>query len=312
MDNQRRAETVEEKAWGETFVNTKIIEIDPRELKLLELNARYMRHEEYTRLVENIRTDGKLTSVPFAWLDPEDNKYLVLSGNHRIMAAIDAGLEMVNVMVTHDNLTKQQRIAIQLSHNAIAGQDDPAVLKELYEQIIDVDMKVYTGLDDYALELLDKVQPMSLSEVNLSFQSVSIVFLPDELQEAKDILQEAVQLAKADEVWLARFSEYDGWLDSVEMSGAAAGIRNNATAIKVMLDIFKRNKVALSKLYENEDRKKSEWVPLAPIIGTNNIPIEAARTIMQAVKKMQSRGEITKDNLWQALEIWATGYLDNK
>jgi len=290
-------------------METKIIEINPKELKLLELNARYMRHEEFTRLVDNIKRDGRLTSVPFAWLDPEDNKYLVLSGNHRVMASIDAGLEKINVMVTHDELTKQQRIAIQLSHNAITGQDDPAVLKELYEQITDVDMKIYSGLDDDTLELLEKVQPMSLSEANLAFQTLSIAFLPNELEEAKEVLDEAIKLAKADETWLARFSEYDDWLDSVEIAGSAAGIRNNATAIKIMLDVFKNNITDLAELYKDDNRKTGEWVPIAPILGTNNIPIEVAQILMKAIDKMLSRQEITKNNIWQALEYWAADYL---
>jgi hypothetical protein len=290
-------------------METKIIEINPKELKLLELNARYMRHEEFKRLVDNIKRDGKLTSVPFAWLDPEDNKYLVLSGNHRVMASIDAGLEKINVMVTHDKLTKQQRIAIQLSHNAITGQDDPAILKELYEQIIDVDMKIYSGLDDDTLGLLEKVQPMSLSEANLAFQTLSIAFLPNELEEAKEVLDEAIKLAKADETWLARYSEYDDWLDSVEIAGSAAGIRNNATAIKIMLDVFKNNITDLAELYKDDNRKTGEWVPIAPIFGTNNIPIKVAQILMKAIDKMLSRQEITKKNIWQALEYWAADYL---
>ena len=31
------------------------IEIDPKEIKLLDLNARYMRHEEFKQLVDNIQ-----------------------------------------------------------------------------------------------------------------------------------------------------------------------------------------------------------------------------------------------------------------
>ena len=77
------------------MINTRIIEIDPRELKLLKMNARFMRHEEFQRLVANIKRDGQLTSAPFAALDPADGKYEVLSGNHRVQAAISAGLQTI-------------------------------------------------------------------------------------------------------------------------------------------------------------------------------------------------------------------------
>ena len=72
------------------MINTRIIEIDPRELKLLKMNARFMRHEEFQRLVANVKKDGQLTSAPFAALDPADGKYEVLSGNHRVQAAVSA------------------------------------------------------------------------------------------------------------------------------------------------------------------------------------------------------------------------------
>ena len=37
-------------------------------------------------------------------------------------------------------LTEQQELAIQLSHNAIAGQDDPVILKELWDTLGDVNL----------------------------------------------------------------------------------------------------------------------------------------------------------------------------
>lgn len=79
-------------------VETQIIKIDPSELLLLELNARFMRHEQFARLVQNVRNDGKLTSVPFA-VREDDGRYRVLSGNHRVQAAVEAGLTTIDCMV---------------------------------------------------------------------------------------------------------------------------------------------------------------------------------------------------------------------
>ena len=47
-------------------MQTKVIHVDPKTLKLLEMNARFMRHEEFQRLVANVKKDGQLTSAPFA------------------------------------------------------------------------------------------------------------------------------------------------------------------------------------------------------------------------------------------------------
>src|SRR4051794_17396228 len=107
-----------------------------------------MRHEQYQQLVANIRRDEGLTSTPFVWHDVEADERIVLSGNHRVKAAVEAGLEEVHWLETSDPLTEGQRLGIQLSHNAIVGEDDLSILKTLYEKIDELDWREYAGLDD--------------------------------------------------------------------------------------------------------------------------------------------------------------------
>jgi hypothetical protein len=71
--------------------------VTPGELKLLEKNARYMKAEQFQSLVENIKKDGNLSSLPLCYRE-KDGKLRVLSGNHRVMAARQAGVEQVLVM----------------------------------------------------------------------------------------------------------------------------------------------------------------------------------------------------------------------
>ncbi len=293
----------------EERISTKIITMNPRELKLLELNARYMKHEEYAKLVDNIKADGKLTSVPFACLE-EDGKYTVLSGNHRVMASIDAGLEEIAVMVTDDKLSKDKKIAIQLSHNAITGQDDASILKELYESIESVDMKAYAGLDDEMLELLKKVNPVSISEANLEFQTVSVVFLPNELENARQVIEQANDLVMGDEAWYARFEEYDKWLDGLEVAGGAYGIKNTATGLKVIFDVFQKNVTDLAEIYDDEDQKQ-RYVPMYPIFGVSEVDLATAQVLRKAVQKMIDRQELKTDKKDDALLIMAEAYLES-
>jgi len=115
-------------------MKTQVITIDPNKLHFLEQNARFMRHEVFTRLVQNLKEDGELTQLPFCAIlgyfteddeiqtDEEgDPIWEVLSGNHRAKAAIAAGIKEIKVQVTYEPLSPDRRKAIQLSHNAIAG-----------------------------------------------------------------------------------------------------------------------------------------------------------------------------------------------
>lgn len=288
-------------------METRIIEINPRELKLLKLNARYMRHEEYQKLVANIKRDGQLTSAPFACKDGDG--YLVLSGNHRTQAAIAAGLETIPCIVTDDELSEDQRVSIQLSHNALAGKDDPFILKELYDSILDLSWKEYSGLDDKTLEMLDKMSSQSLSEANLQFQTLSMVFLPDELADAQKVIEAAKDAAKnADATWLTKRSQYDDWLDAQESVQASHGIKNVATSVDLILKIFMQNITQLQESYERpEDDKK--WVPLETVVGRSKIPAKSAKILAKAMQKIQGAENLKKGELWRGLEILAEKYL---
>src|SRR5690606_5093950 len=141
----------------------------------------------------------------------------------------------------------------QLSHNAIAGEDDPEILRELYERIENVDLKLYAGLDDATLELPKEVRPPSISEVNLQFRNVSIVFLPDDLERAQEAWAEAkAVLSKADETWLASMADYDDWLDTIEAAQASHDIKNVATALMLVLDLARKHITELEEGWRPE------------------------------------------------------------
>ncbi|GHU57936.1 hypothetical protein AGMMS49975_24110 [Clostridia bacterium] len=292
-------------------MNVFTVEVNPREVKLLETNARYMKHEEFNRLVDNVRKDGKLTSTPFLCKD-EDGKWLCLSGNHRTRAAIEVGIESITCLATDDPLDEEQRIAIQLSHNAIAGQDDPATLKALYEKILDTSLKKYSGLDDKTLELLDKFSTISISEANLTFQTLSMVFLPNELEAAKKVIDEAKDRIKnSDEIWLARMSDYDKWLDAQETVGSAHNVKNVATAVDIILKVFERNITQLSEAWEETPDDK-RWVPIETVIGRTKIPAECAKVLKKTLDKMVGAEEISSKELFRGIELLCQNYLDGK
>lgn len=259
---------------------------DPRSLVLLEQNARYMRHETYQRLVSNIKEDGVLQQWPFVWHDHDSGVRRVLSGNHRVRASIDAGLEVIDWTECDEPLPKDKQVAIQLSHNSIAGEDDPSVLKRLYESIEDVDERLYAGLDDETLGLLATIGTESLGEANLDFATVLLVFLPHELERATEALADAKKMSSAREWWLAKAGQHERVLDAIENAQAAYKVGNVATALDVVLDVFEAHQdEALRDGWYDEvtrEARHTGWVPVATLLGSH-VPAESAAIIRRGI-----------------------------
>lgn len=236
MVESQSLDTVNEKLSASSL---RIAVVPISQCDLLEKNARFMRVEQYRRLVENIRRDGCLTSVPFAVKRGE--RYAILSGNHRVKAAKDAGLTEVMVLYSDQELTHAQQVAIQLSHNAIAGQDDLAILRELYDEINDVALKEYSGLDDVVLGKLNPPDLDPLSEKGLEYRIVSIAFLPDEVERAEKLFAKVLEQATGDRTWINRYSDYDRMLDLLTIAKEQAGVKNTATAFGLLLDLAEKH-----------------------------------------------------------------------
>ena len=220
-----------------------------RELALLEKNARYMTDAMFSQLVENIRRDGCLTSVPLVYED--DGKLEVLSGNHRVMAAIKAGLEEADVMEITTQLSREQRIAIQLSHNAIEGQDDPNMLAELWADL-DFAYKEYSGLTEEDFAGITEIDATGISVEAPKYEEINLAFLPEE-KEAFVALLDCVQEAKSQARWIiAHYDDFARLFDAVIAVKQKLDIHNGAVALRVMADL------AMERLAEAERAKKRD------------------------------------------------------
>ncbi len=210
--------------------------VAPGDLKLLEKNARFMKAEQFQVLVENIKKDGNLSQLPFCYRE-KDGRLRVLSGNHRVKAAIAAGVEQTLVLVAREEKSQDERLAIQLSHNAIAGQDDLVILKELWESIMDVQAKLYAGLDSETIKSLEGIQFSSISEQRLKYKLANFMFLPEEIEDLNALLKETATAFAADEVYLANLNTYDTFFDLVVKVKKRCVIKNSAAAFLKLLDL---------------------------------------------------------------------------
>ena len=291
-------------------METKVIKINPREIKLLEVNARFMKADEFQKLVENVKRDGCLTQLPFCVYN--DNWELeVLSGNHRVQAAIAAGLEEIDVQITEENLTKDQRIGIQLSHNAIAGQDDMAILKQLYESIDDVNMKRYSGLDDETLKILENISTQSMSYSGLQYQILNLMFLPTEIEEIKQVMKDVMKEVRQNEALMLSMSEYDKYLDTLNEVSKGARIKNTAVGFMAMLEIVKNHMEELKSVWI-DDAKDKEYVPISTIIGRSDIKAKDGRILDKAVQLLIDKREIKKVDKEDAIVVLAEKYLESQ
>jgi hypothetical protein len=210
--------------------------VDPATLKLLDKNARYMAQETFANLTNNIKVDGDLTSFPLCYREP-DGKLLVLSGNHRTQAAIHAKVKETIVLVLTRELSREERVARQLSHNAISGKDDPVILKDLWDEIKELDLKMYAGLDSEILKELDKMQFVAITEAVPDFKQMVLLFLPEEVEELKKVLEDADTLFTGDENVVVSRLHYDRVFKLVVEIKDKYGIVNNPTAFMKIVEL---------------------------------------------------------------------------
>lgn len=226
------------------------------ELELLKKNARFMRNDTFRQLVSNIRRDGGLGSVPLLYAGPDApgtpnrDKPEILSGNHRVMAGREAGIDGCLCYVIKEYKTPQERTAIALSYNAITGQDDMQILKEMYDSIEDLDLKAFAGIDEEVRQQLSKIKFEPVSEPRLVFKEVSILFLPREVDEIRAALEEVDRKLDLDTTYVAQKRDYSEFFELLATAKDKLNIRNNAAA---MLEIIRRG---LKQI--NAERRGSE------------------------------------------------------
>jgi len=210
--------------------------VNPKEIKLLDKNARYMSNEMFQNLVDNIKRDGNLSSIPLCYRE-EDGTLRAISGNHRVQAAVKAGLESALVMIIDGDKTKEELVAIQLSHNAISGQDDPALLKELWDEIENLDLKVYAGLDTEMVRKLESMEFAPIAEARLDFKMITFLFLPEEEERLKAVMDKLDGAFSGDTVYLASLKHYEKIFDILVKAKEGYNIMNNPTALMKIIEL---------------------------------------------------------------------------
>lgn len=208
--------------------------VSPESLKLLGKNARFMKKPTFDQLVQNVAKDKMLSSVPLVE-EHGDGTLEVVSGNHRIKSAIAAGLKEVLVLVVPhvDNPTK---VARQLSHNAIAGEDDPQILAELWKELNALESKLYSGLDSELVKQLEDMKFAGFNAEQVRTEKIVLWLLPEEVTDIEALSSDWADFAGAKGVYLGPLSRYQILFDALVKVKKFANVKNTAIAFMAILD----------------------------------------------------------------------------
>lgn len=211
-----------------------VLIVDPRKLKGQEKNARYFPAEKYKTLVNNIKKEKKLESVPLVMRNKK-GELEIISGHHRVEAAIEAGLDKILVMV-YNHLSRDKVISKQLSHNSLTGLDDKTILAELFQEIQDIELKMSTGLND-------EVAKINYESINFrlgSFKEFIITFLPEDEElydkTMEDILKESM-IGQDSAVRLTSMKYYDKFADTIRKIKKTENIKSNGIALNRLVEL---------------------------------------------------------------------------
>ena len=130
------------------------------------VNAIQMSEHDFNRLVENIRISGGLSSAIGCYRKTDTGRYVIISGHHRYRAAVKLRYREVPVIYADEaDMTPDEIVALQLSHNSLHGEDDKGILKRMFAEIQSVDFKSFAHVN------IDELEPITTEGVSFSVAS---------------------------------------------------------------------------------------------------------------------------------------------
>lgn len=234
----------------------KFIYISPNDLVFLDKNARYMSKDQLDRLTHNIKQDQFLTQLPLC-MKRSDGSLLILSGNHRVKAAIKAELDFIMVQYIEE-VDKDKWLALQLSHNSIVGQDDMVLLAELYGMIQELDGKEYSGINEQEIRKYEELPIASINEDGIRLHEVGFVFNDLNLQNLDNTILSLRTYAERQGDKDKRFAGVDFYefIDVMSDIKDRSGIKNHTVAFMKMLEISKVWIKEQDKLPQDGEQRK--------------------------------------------------------
>ena len=218
----------------------KVKKVGLDEIVPAEMNANEMSPSDFRQLCENIGVSG-LSSVPACYKRESDGKYVIISGHHRVRAAEKEGYTEIYIIYADEkDLSKDEIIAIQLSHNSLHGEDNKGILKRLFESIMSVDFKrfAHINIDEIGTIAIDSASIIPIME---TFTVQLVLYKNDilTLDELMGCLRDAV--SGSDYVILAdQEHTEEQYLELMKVVGQKYDIKSSNIAFAKILELARK------------------------------------------------------------------------
>lgn len=219
----------------------------------LEFNAHYMDKDTLDNLTANIAHDGFLSQLPFGMKRTDDNKYLILSGNHRLKAAIKAKLKYILILYINE-IDKDTQLGYQLSHNSLVGKDDTQMLKELYSKIQSIEAKQFSGLNGLNFVDVSKVNIPAIGEGDIELTEMKFQFVESKSNNIKNVL-DALEKMGLDENSTIIVGSFEAYIKVLQEGKKVYDIKSRSVAFSKMIDICSTYLEELKKVQEEKQKE---------------------------------------------------------
>lgn len=160
----------------ETNDKWRYAKVDINLIDEVDVNANEMTQEDFAQLTDNISKSG-MSSVP-ACVKRKDGRYVTISGNHRLRACKTLHYKELGILYCdEEDISHDEMIAIELSHNSLHGTTNASIVKRLLESIQTIDFKRFAHVN------VDEIKPVKVDAIDISVMSdtfvLSVILYPD-------------------------------------------------------------------------------------------------------------------------------------
>lgn len=238
----------------ETENRWKYEKIDISLIDEADMNANEMTGEDFAQLCDNIGKSG-LSSVPSCY-KKDNGRFVMISGHHRLRACKKLHYKTIGILYCLESeLSKDEIIAIQLSHNSLHGHDNTSILKKLFEQIQSVDFKqfAHVNIDEIAPVSTDGISVFALKE-NFVF---TVILYPDSFENLDELFGDIrEQASKSDALILANEKENERLLLKLQTEiGKQYDIKSPSISFAKLLELASER---LTEIKEGNDLVNSK------------------------------------------------------